>query len=174
MRKLIPTLLASALFGVCALTAAGTAVAADPATGTMASHADRRAEFQQRFFDKIDTNHDGVISRAEYQAWIDSRFAKLDTKGTGSIDANDIVNSPAARQQAQKRAERFIKRYDTSGTGSVSKADFEAGQMDRFDRLSGGADTLTPEQFAAAGRAFGKHRGKRGNAAGATPDGDNQ
>lgn len=164
MRKIIPTLLASALFGVCALTAAGTAVAADPATAAT-TQADRRAEARQRFFDKVDTNHDGVISRAEYQAWVDGRFAKLDTSGSGSIDASDLVNSPATQRLAQKRAERFIKHYDSSGTGKVSKADFEAKQMARFDRLSGGADTLTEAQFAAAGKAFRQHRGMRGQGA---------
>lgn len=171
MRKILPTLLASALFGVCALTAAGTAVAADPAADAATTHADRRAEFRQRFFDKIDTNHDGVISRAEYQAWVDGRFAKLDTSGSGSVDANDIVNSPATKQLVEKRAERFIKRYDTTGTGKVSKADFEAKQMARFDRLSGGADTLTQEQFVTAGKAFRHHRGMRGQGANPAADG---
>lgn len=163
MRKMIPTLLASALFGVCALTAAGTAVAADQMNNNASTHVDRRVDARQRFFDKLDTNHDGVVSRAEYQAWVDSRFDKLDTKGTGSIDASDIVNSPANAERAQKRADRFVKRYDSTGTGKVSKADFEAKQMARFDRLSGGADSLTAAQFATAGKA-GHRRGGRDRA----------
>ncbi|GAA0710753.1 hypothetical protein [Dokdonella soli] len=144
MRKIIPTLLASALLGAAAL-----ASAADPAADAGAARAAKRAEFQQRLFDKIDTNHDGVISRAEYQTWVDSRFARLDTDGDGSVDAQEIAASPAVAHRVQKRAEGFVKRYDTSGTGKVSKADFEAKEMARFDHLSSGADTLTEQQLAA-------------------------
>jgi len=154
MRKLLPTLLATALLGAGALAAASAAVAAD-ANGTAADRAAARDAARQRFFDKIDTNHDGVVSRAEYQAWVDARFAKLDPQGTGSVDAAQIAASPAAAARVQKRAEAFVKRYDTSGSGSVSKADFEAREMARFDRLSGGADTLTPDQLAAA--RHGRH-----------------
>ena len=43
-----------------------------------------------------------------------------------------------------------MRRYDTTGSGQVSKADFEAKEMQHFDRLSNGADTVTEDQFAAA------------------------
>ena len=150
MRKLLPTLLASALFGAGALAAASAAMAADPATDSNTDWAAKRAAAQQRLFDKIDTDHDGSITRAEYQAWVDSRFDRLDTKGTGVIDANDVAASPVVAARVQKRAERFIQRNDSTGTGKLSKADFEARQMQRFDRLSGGADSVTEAQFAAA------------------------
>lgn len=143
MRKIIPALLASALSSAYALAAAGTAFAGDPAaTG-------KHAQARQHFFDQLDTNHDGVVSRAEYQAWVDERFARFDSNRDGSVDATEIETSPATAARVQKRAEGFVKRYDRSGSGKVSQADFEAREMNRFDRLSGGADTLTPEQLAA-------------------------
>lgn len=148
MRKLIPTVFASAVAGACALTAAGAALAAEPTAA--APPAGRQAELMQRLFDKIDTDHDGSISRTEYQAWIDLRFAKLDTSGTGRVDAQDIANSPATAKRVEKRAERIVRRYDRSGTGKFDKADFEAVEMARFDRLSGGADTLSQAQFTTA------------------------
>jgi len=160
MRKTLPTLLASALTGACALAVAGTALAADTsATGTTATTPGaKRAQFRQQFFDKIDTNGDGVISRAEYQAWVDSRFEKLDTNGDGSVDANEIASSPATAARVEKRAEGFVKHFDTSGDGKVTKADFEAKEMARFDKMSGGADTLTEDQLRSPRGAF-KHRG---------------
>ena len=161
MRKTLPTLLASALFGACALTVAGTALAADPTatagTPTPTPGA-KRAQFRQQFFDKIDTNGDGVISRAEYQAWVDSRFDKLDGNGDGSVDANEIASSPATAARVERRAEGFVKRYDPSGDGKVTKSDFEAKEMARFDKLSGGGDTLTEDQLQAPHGAF-RHRG---------------
>jgi len=151
MRKFVTT-----VFAISAFAAACLASAADPATGT-SSPADKRAAWRQAFFDKIDTNHDGTISRAEYQAWVDSRFAKLDSNGDGVVDADEVATSPVAVQRVQQKAERFVQRYDASGNGQVSKADFEAKEMQHFDHLSNGADSITEDQFNAA-RPF-KHRG---------------
>lgn len=153
MRKIIPV-----LFAVSALAAAGSTFAADPGNHAGTPTANSRAQWKQHAFDRIDTNHDGLISRAEYQAWIDSRFARLDTGGTGSVTAADIAASPATSARVQKRAEAFVKRYDTSGTGSVTKAEFETKEMSRFDKLSGGADTLTEAQLTAR-----RHGGRHGH-----------
>jgi hypothetical protein len=110
----------------------------------------RHGEWRQKIFDQIDTNHDGAISRAEYQAWVDGRFAGLDTNGDGVINADEVATSPAAAERVRKRAEHFVRRYDSSGSGHVSKADFEAKEMQRFDRLGNGADSITADEFAAA------------------------
>jgi hypothetical protein len=150
MRKILPV-----VFTLTALAAAAAASAADPASAP-SDPAGKRAEWRQQFFDKIDTNHDGTISRAEYQAWVDGRFARLDTNGDGTVDANEVATSQAAAERVQKRAQGFVHRYDATGDGQVSKADFEAKEMQRFDRLSDGTDSITQAQFAAA-RAS-KHR----------------
>lgn len=169
MRKIVPTLFATALSSACALAIAGTAFAATPGGDATTTPASRHAQFQQRFFDKLDTNHDGVVSRAEYQAWVDGRFAKLDSNGDGSVDAAEIESSPATAARVQKRAEHFIKRYDKSGTGNVSESEFETKEMSRFDRLSGGADTMTEAQFAAALAAHRHHPAPNGQSMSPTP-----
>jgi hypothetical protein len=156
MRILLPTLL-----GACALASAGAAIA-QSTTPSAPDWAAKHAQMQQNLFNKIDTNHDGVISSAEYQAWVDARFAKLDPSGKGSVTAADIAASPATQAMVQKHAEGFVKRYDTSGTGSVTKAEFETKEMARFNNVSGSAGTLTtPAQLAAVVRpAHGAwHRG---------------
>ena len=126
MRKFLPV-----VFTLTALAAAATASAADPATAP-SDPSSKHAEWRQQFFDKVDTNHDGTISRAE------------------------VATSQAAAERVQKRAEGFVRRYDPSGDGQVSKADFEAKEMQRFDRLSDGTDSITQAQFAAAKSS--KHR----------------
>src|SRR5690606_32648689 len=97
----------------------------------------------------------------EYQAWVDQRFERLDPEGKGRLDASDIANSPAARQQAERRAERLVARYDRSGSGSFDKADFKAREMERFERLAAGADSIDQAAFKAGMQHHGKRmRGK--------------
>lgn len=143
------------LFAAGALCGADAVVAA-PVTDADIARTAKRTEARQHFFERLDANHDGTISRAEYQAWVDRRFDRLDANRDGVVDANEVANSPAKAERARKRAERFVERYDASGSGKVSKTDFEARQMAHFDRLGGGADSLTVEQFAAA-RQHGRH-----------------
>lgn len=166
MRKIIPV-----LFAVFALATAAAAFAADPASDPSAPATTQRASTQRRFFDKLDTNHDGVVSRAEYQVWVDSRFAKLDSNSDGVVDANEIAASPTVAEGVHKRAQGFVKRYDRSGTGKVSKADFEAKELSRFDRLSNGADTVTEGQLAAHRDAFMHKHGSRNKDADSTANG---
>jgi hypothetical protein len=159
MRSHLRALLAAATLGACTLaSAANTATAtSDPAAAAADTRASRHAEQRQRFFDQIDTNHDGVVSRDEYRSWIDSRFDKLDGNHDGNVDANEIASSPATQERVQKRADRFVQRLDTSGTGKVSLNDFEAKAMARFDRMANGGDTLTEDQLAGAGRRGWRH-----------------
>ena len=162
MRTFIPALFALAAFGAAAASAADTG---DASAAPDAKNAGR-AELRQRAFDQIDANHDGVVSRAEYQAWIDGRFDKLDTNHDGRIDANEIAASPETARRVHERAERFVRRHDPSGSGQVSRTDFEAGAMQRFDRLGGGADTLTADQFAAHRGRFMHKQAPQANPAG--------
>lgn len=152
-----PRFLATGGFAVACLLGSTLASAADPA-GQPAAGASQRAQQRQQMLAAIDTNHDGRISRAEYQAWLDARFAKLDSNGDGVVTADEIAQSPAARQRAQRRAERFIKRHAQPGSDQVSRADFEASQLQRFDKLANGADSVATDALLPMHRGAGKGR----------------
>ena len=112
MRRFLQALLATASLGISLSAVAGTP---DPAAAD--TRANRRAEMKQRFFDRIDANHDGSVSRDEYRTWIDNRFERLDANHDGTVDADEVANSPQARERVHKRAERFVRRFDASGSG---------------------------------------------------------
>lgn len=130
------------------LLAAGTALATAPDAAAEGGRHARRAAMQQQMFERLDADHDGQVSRTEYKAWVDGRFDKLDANGDGSVDADEIARSPATAERVNRRAEGFVKRYDASGTGKVTRADFEAKEMARFERIGGGADSVTKEQLS--------------------------
>ncbi|MET0383981.1 MAG: hypothetical protein ABW032_11220 [Burkholderiaceae bacterium] len=139
----------------CALFGASAAWAADPVDAN-ADHADRRAQAQQRLLAKLDTDGNGVVSRDEYRAWADARFDALDVDGNGRVDADEVSRSTATAERVRDHADRFIARYGTDGSGQVTKSDFEAKALARFDRLANGADSLTADQLTA--RGHGHHR----------------
>ncbi len=70
----------------------------------------------QRWFDRLDTNKDGVISHDEVNARQAERFAKIDADGDGMI-------SPA---EYNARAEAHFTRADTDGNGEITKDEFAA------------------------------------------------
>lgn len=138
-------LILGSLAAACAL-GATLATAADAATTAPAAGPHR-----QQLLEQLDGNHDGQVSRAEYQRWLDGRFARLDGNGDGVVDAAEIANSPAARERAQRRAERFVRRFARGGSAQVTKGDFEAVHMQRFDRIGNGADTVAVDALLPRG-----------------------
>jgi len=170
MQVLSRTFVLTSLAAAC-LCGAALASAAD--TGSDATSANpraaRRAQFQQHFLDRIDSNHDGVISRAEYQAWVDGRFAKLDGDGDGVVTADEIAHSPATEKRNERRAEHFVQRFGDNG--QIAKADFEAREMQRFDKAGGGADTVTADQLMPRHGGRRHHHGGHHGAGTATDQG---
>lgn len=39
---------------------------------------------------RADTDHDGTVTRAEYLAQVDARFARMDTNGNGRLDPDEL------------------------------------------------------------------------------------
>lgn len=76
----------------------------------------------ERFFDEMDTNKDGVVTRAEVNAVLEKRFAALDTNKDGKISDTE--------RQAERdahRAERFAA-LDTDKNGQLSQQEFDAAR----------------------------------------------
>lgn len=59
-------------------------------------------------FQKTDTNQDGVVTKAEFQAQGDKMFARTDTNGDGKIDQAE--HEAKMKQWQEKRAEWKAKK----------------------------------------------------------------
>ena len=76
-----------------------------------------------------DTNQDGEISRAEFDAMSQRKFDTSDINGDGYVSQDERTQSRENRK-AEKRAEHFAS-MDRNGDGSISQSEFESGSEDR-------------------------------------------
>lgn len=76
-------------------------------------------------FDQLDTNKDGVVSRAEYQQFMEGAFTKLDTDGNGMLSKEEAG--------AVLTPEQF-NNVDADKNGQLSRKEFMTQVMADFDR----------------------------------------
>ena len=107
----------------------------------------------QRMLQRIDTNHDGAISKDEMTAARQRLFKKLDRNGDGVIDEKEIEGVRDAimdrADAAQARLGNRWRRLDTNGDGKVSDQEFARG-MPLFDLADRNGDgKLSADEIAA-------------------------
>lgn len=99
---------------------------------------------------RADADHDGVVTRAEAMADADRRFARMDANHDGAISADEMA---AYRQQMFQRRGQDVpppggarhapgmgRRADPDGSGTISRDEFRARAMARFDRMDANHD----------------------------------
>jgi Ca2+-binding EF-hand superfamily protein len=113
-------------------------------------------------FKTADTNKDGVVDQAEFQASRDKWFADLDTNKDGFIttdelkafgdkmhaewqqkhaDANTNGTQPAPdASRGDRMAQHILARVDTDKDGKISKAEFDTESTALFKRLDKNSD----------------------------------
>lgn len=176
--------LSTATLAMLALLAGGTALAqADTAPAGRTADMSRtqlvsRLDAQ---FAKLDANHDGFLSDAERKAVRDTRtekrFARLDTDKNGSVTLAEMKAHHDRRGDAS--AERSGRRghgkhagmraggrghggmnLDADKDGRISKAEFQARALERFDRMDADKNGVASAAEHQAARAAMK--GPRG------------
>jgi len=112
-------------------------------------------DHSQSRFEKLDSNHDGVVTREEFMAAASEKFAKLDAAGDGKVTAEDIETSPKTQERALHVAERFISRMDANADGTVTREEFLAAAKARFAKMDRNGDGYLDADEAQAGRWSG-------------------
>ena len=87
------------------------------------------ARFGERL-KEADTNKDGVIALDEFLARRDPTFARFDKNNDGVIDRAEF--EAFAKESADYWIKRFIKRFDADRDGRISKDEFAKARKERF------------------------------------------
>jgi hypothetical protein len=91
----------------------------------------------QHMMERLDTDHDGKISSAEWKVATDQRFAKTDANGDGFVSPEEMTAAHEARaaERRKKHGAKMFARADTNNDGKLSKAEFEAGAQKMYERM---------------------------------------
>jgi Ca2+-binding EF-hand superfamily protein len=130
-------------------------------------------------FDRLDANHDGKLDEADRGARQKARFDRVDANHDGQVSYAEFSAKHAQRDGARKermarRGERradgighrgghrfampdfarragMIRLADADKDGTITKAEFQAARLQRFDRLDADHDgTVTGDEVKAA------------------------
>jgi hypothetical protein len=107
-------------------------------------------------FARMDANGDGLINQADREARRAKMIARLDTDKDGTVSAEERAAARANRPEGARAGKRggdhaghagmagkrmagrgmgMMKMADTDGNGALSRAEFTAAALKRFDRI---------------------------------------
>lgn len=137
------------------LLAAAVAIAALGGAGVAFAQAQQTAPAQPRgpghMMERIDTNNDGTVTRAEFDAAQQTRFTQLDTNRDGSISAEERRAGRPERPEGARGEGRGpggpggpdgpgMHNPDANNDGVITRAEFLAGPTAMFERLDANRD----------------------------------
>lgn len=138
--------------------------------------AQRGGGMGERMLARVDTNGDGLISKAEHRAVVEARFARMDADRDGSVEAGEGRTGWGKRGEGRGGKAKAMRggrgggmmMADTNKDGAISKAEFDAMSAQRFARLDTNKDgkidaTEMQAQRQKARDAMQKMRERRGN-----------
>lgn len=104
-------------------------------------------------FDGADANHDGIVTRAEFIASRNDRFAKLDRNGDGAVSKADFGRLAKFKPEAADRLGAMIAQMDANGDGRVTQAELAVAPAPIFDRVDANHDGAVDQAELAEGKA---------------------
>jgi len=118
---------------------------------------------------RLDTDGDGMVSQAEFDAGRPDRFATADTDGDGQVSAEEFQTAALAaiEQRRLQRIARMFDRLDADHDGVLTEQEAQAPASSMFARMDDNGDgQISPEEMDGFGRhmhdRFGEGRGDGG------------
>ncbi len=102
----------------------------------------------ERMMARVDTNGDGMISKAENRAMVEARFARMDADKDGMAEAGEARvgkrgegrGGKAKGMRGGRGGGAGMMMADTNKDGAISKAEFDAQSAQRFAKLDTNSD----------------------------------
>lgn len=114
-----------------------------------------------KFMHMFDSNNDGKVTEAEFNAASTEHFKRMDADGNGSVNMDEFKNYVQHRRV--ERREHKLARIDSNHDGVISKDEFIAYKMKRvekgFNRLDANHDGKVSKEEFVNGK--GKSKGKK-------------
>ena len=146
----------------------------------------------ERMMARVDTNGDGMISKAENRAMVEARFARMDADKDGTVEAGEGrkgmgkakwkrggerpgpggpgmgPGGPGGPGMGAGGPGKALAKLDTNKDGAISKAEFDAQSAERFAKLDTNRDgkidaTEMQAQHDKARAKMKKMRERRGD-----------
>lgn len=102
--------------------------------------------------ERADTDHDGRVSLAEFQAARLASFDRLDRNGDGVISRADFSRILAFRPQASTRIDTFIAEADLNHDGKVTREELAHAPARVFAMADANRDGFVDKAEMAAAR----------------------
>jgi hypothetical protein len=128
---------------------ANTATSAPTETAEVCTRSNTHAHSRCGFLDRFDTNIDGAVSRAEFDAARDDSFAEKDADGDGIVMVDEYVAEYEVRldRQLAERRDAAIRQthvrfnvLDTDDDSKMTEAEFDASGARMFSRYDTNGD----------------------------------
>lgn len=108
----------------------------------------RGGRMGERMLGRIDTNGDGLISKAENRAATEARFARMDANGDGTIAADERGKGMGKWKRGGRRVGmpeghgpmHGGMKADANGDGVITRAEFDAQSAARFAAMDANKD----------------------------------
>lgn len=108
----------------------------------MAGGGRRGGGMSEKRLARIDTNGDGLISKAENRAAVEARFARMDANGDGTLAGDERGRKGKWKRGGGRRAGEMSRgvKADANGDGVITRAEFDAQSAARFAAMDANKD----------------------------------
>jgi Ca2+-binding EF-hand superfamily protein len=114
------------------------------------AHAARPAD-GGALLERADVDHDGRVTRAEFQAARRAMFDRLDRDHDGVVTAGGFGRLRRFRPHAAEQIDNFVKSIDIDHDGRATIAELDRAPLPMFDLLDGNRDgAIDPDERRAA------------------------
>lgn len=141
------------------LAAAGIAVLAGASGIALAQDRDRDGHRGGLF--QSDSNSDGVVTRAEFDAGRDSMFARLDANSDGQLAREEMRAGRHGRRGGGHRGAFMMRGADANEDGQITRDEFLARPIEQFNRLDRNSDGVLSADEQPQRRERGEDDGPR-------------